>query len=101
MRKRLLLHFFILNGRQHYAKEGNENEIRRTQEFEKRRLYSGNLVDEMETDKRVSSLGLAYRRGRKSNGLVCSVQWYVKASKKLRNALELNEISCANGYAGK
>lgn len=59
--------------------------------LKKWRLYSGNLVDEMETDKRVSSLGLTYWRGRKGNGLVRFVQRHVEASKKLRNTLELKQ----------
>lgn len=51
--------------------------------------------------KRISSLGLAYRRRRKGNGLVRFVQRHVEASKKLRNTFELKVNSCVNGYTGK
>lgn len=73
----LLLLFF---GRASPAKDGNDNENRRTQDFEKRRLYSGNLVDEIETEKKYQVWGLRIGEDGKATG------WCVLFSGTLKQA---------------
>ena len=53
------------------------------QKTDKQQVHQRNLADEVDADKRVSGLGVMYRRESECNRLVCIVQRHTGASEKL------------------